>query len=266
MENIMKTQLPKDKCLELPVRYYRFFPGEAPLGETYKTMPLQPSETVILLVDVYHAAETPQGKGLVNSLWDQALWKIVDDCLVPLIAAGRGLNLPIIYVSNSSPRIAINDSPFGKRLNESLGFDPTIDFKEQEVNSLEFDAGDLVQLFIPPQISPKPGDYFIRKHTYSGFFETRLDSLLRNLGARNLICAGFSEDVCVLLTLADAVFRGYNTILVRDGTLATELPNEINTFMHTQRTTSWIESFLGPSTSSGEFVLAAAKYKGEKAV
>jgi nicotinamidase-related amidase len=244
------------KTIDLPVRFFRFFPAENPHGTTYKTLHLKPNQTTLLLIDVYHAAEKPQAQDLVHYKWDQAFWNIVDNCLAPLIDTARGLNLPIVYISNSSPRIEINKSAFGQRLNESLGFDPTVDFQEPDVNPLEFDQGESVQLFIPTQIAPKPGDYFIRKHTYSGFFETRLDSLLRNLGVKTLICAGFAEDVCVLFTIADAVFRGYNTVLVRDGTLAPELPDEINDFKQTKRMTTYIEGFLGPSTSSQDFILA----------
>ena len=247
------------KPFDLPIRYHQLYPGEAPLGSSQQTISIDPASTAILLVDVYHAAETTEGKDLVNTLWDQAFRKIVNQSLVPLVACARAAGLPIIYVSNSSPRIEINNSPFGRRLNQSLGFDPTIDFREPDVNSLEFDQGDPIQLNIPPQIAPLTGDYFIRKHTYNGFFETRLDSLLRNLGIRNLLCAGFSEDVCVLITLASSVFLGYNTILVRDATLATELPDELAEFKHTQRTTLWIESFLAPSTTSEQFIAAISR-------
>jgi nicotinamidase-related amidase len=249
-----------NKTIDFPVRFFRFFPADDPHGETTKTFHLVPDDTILLLIDVYHAAEKPQAQDLVHHKWDQKFWFVVENCLVPLISAVRSLNLPIVYVSNSSPRIEINNSAFGQRLNESLGFDPTIDFREPDVNQLEFDKGELVQLFIPSQIAPQPNDYLIRKHTYSGFFETRLDSLLRNLGAKNLLCAGFAEDVCVLFTIADAVFRGYNTILVRDGTLAPELPDEINDFKQTKRMTTYIESFLGPSTTSQEFITAADKF------
>ena len=251
------------KPFDLPIRYYRFYPGDAPVGMSEQMIPIDPGSTALILVDVYHAAETTQGKDLVNARWDRAFWKIVDECLVPLIASARKVQLPVIYVSNSSPRIEINRSPFGRRLNQSLGFDPTIDFREPDVNSLEFDRGESIQLFIPAQIRPQIGDYFIRKHTYDGFFETRLDSLLHNLAIRTLICAGFAEDVCVLFTLAHAVFLGYDTILVRDGTLATELPGELEKLEHTQRTTLWIESFIGPSTTSEQFIAAIAKSQNE---
>ena len=239
---------------ELPVRFYRFFPGDAPLGFTYKSMQINAEETALLLVDVYHAAEKPEAKDLVNTKWDRAWWEIVDGKLVHVIRAARKMGLPVVYATNSSPRIEILRSTFGLRLGESLGFDPTHDFRENTVDPIEFDSGEPVQLHIPPQIAPQPGDYYIRKHTYSGFYETRLDSLLRNLGVKNLLLAGFVADCCVLFTMADAVFRGYTTILVRDCTLAAELPHEVDTLVQTQRITLWMESILGPSTTSEEIL------------
>lgn len=244
------------RIIDLPVRYYRFYPGDAPLGATSKMLRLDLGETALLLVDVYHAAEKPEAKDLVNSKWDQAWWEIVNGRLAPLIQVARNLGLPVIYATNSSPRIEIRRSAFGIRLEESLGFDPTVDFRETTVDPLEFDSGEAVQLCIPSKIAPRAGDYYIRKHTYSSFFETRLDSLLRNLGVKNLICAGFVADCCILFTLGDAVFRGYSTVLVRDCTLAAELPGEVDTFKNTQRTILWIESILGPSTESEDFIRA----------
>jgi nicotinamidase-related amidase len=244
--------------IDLPVRYHRVYPGDAPLGFTAKAVSLEIAHTALLLVDVYHAAEKPASKELVNSRWDAAWWQIVDERLVHVIGASRALGLPVIYVTNSSPRIQINRSAFGMRLVESLGFDPTCDFRQPGVDPLEFDAGETVQLAIPPEIAPRPGDYYIRKHTYSGFYETRLDSLLKNLGIKNILCAGFVADCCVLFTLADAVFRGYHPILMRDCTLAGELPEEVDTFIQTNRITLTIESILCPTTTSAEFLTALA--------
>jgi len=69
-----------------------------------------------------------------------------------------------------------------------------------------------------------------------------------------LLLAGFVADCCVLFTMADAVFRGYTTILVRDCTLAAELPHEVDSLVQTQRITLWMESILGPSTTSEEII------------
>ena len=125
-----------------------------------------------------------------------------------------------------------------------------MDFREQDVNPVEFDQGAPVQLAIPPQIAPQPGDYYIRKHTYSGFYETRLDSLLRNLGARYILCAGFVADCCMFFTLGDAVFRGFQPILLRDCTLAAELPDEVETFAQTSASPVDREHFMPQSTTT----------------
>jgi ureidoacrylate peracid hydrolase len=240
--------------VDLPVRHFRLFPAAAPHGETEQVAVIDPGETALLLVDVYHAAETPAAEELVHARWDREFWRIVDERLVPLIAAARHAGLPVVYAMNSAPRIAIGRSAYGRRFHESLGFDPEVDFTEPSVDPLEFHRGEPVQLVVPPQIAPAPSDFYVRKHTYSGFFETRLDSVLRNLGVRTLLCAGFVADCCILFTVADAVFRGYRTVLVRDCTLASELPDEIDTFARTRRTIVSIEGFFGPTATAADVI------------
>ena len=245
--------------IDLPVRYYRFFPAEAPQGHTPKTVALKTEETALLLIDLYHAAQNESAKELVLTAWDNQWWRIINENMVPLIACARRLGLPVVYTTNSSPRIQMGRSAFGQRLRESLGFDPEVDFRQPRVDPIEFEGGDEVQLVFPPQVAPGSDDYYIRKHTFSGFFETRLDSVLRNLGVKTLLCAGFVADCCVFFTLGDAVFRGYHTILMRDCTLAAELPHEVATFTQTQRTIMWIESILGPTATTAELLAAEAE-------
>jgi ureidoacrylate peracid hydrolase len=249
---------------ELPLRHFRLFPAAAPLGETEQVAALDATTAALLLVDVYHAAETPAARELVHSVWDREFWRIVDDRLVPLIRAARGAGLPVVYAMNSAPRIGLGRSAYGERFHESLGFDPAVDFAEPAVDPLEFHRGTPVQLVVPPQVAPEPGDFYVRKHTYSGFFETRLDSVLRNLGVRTLLCAGFATDCCVLFTVADAVFRGYRTIVVRDCTLASELPDEIETFARTRRTIASIESFFGATATAADVVRALDSVTGAR--
>lgn len=241
-----------DVCIELSVRYYRLFPGDAPLGETAASVTLDLGRTTLLLVDVYRAGASPASEDLVSHRWDDQFRHIVDGSLVPLVHAARLSGIPVVYAMNSSPNIALDRSAFGERLKQSLGFEPAVDFTEPQVDPLEYASGEPVQLVIPPGLAPRPGDYYVRKHTYSGFFETRLNSVLRNLDARTLLCAGFALDCCVLFTLADAVFRNYQPILIRDGSLAAELPDEVDTFAHTRRTITEIESFLCPSATAAD--------------
>lgn len=66
-----------------------------------------------------------------------------------------------------------------------------------------------------------PADIYVDKHRISGFWDTPLDAILRNLGITTLIFAGVNADHCVLGTLMDANFHGYDTILLEDCTATT---------------------------------------------
>ena len=72
-----------------------------------------------------------------------------------------------------------------------------------------------------PQLAPTKGDFIVEKRTYSGFYETGLEPLLRSLykgeGVRTVILGGLHTNICVRHTSADAFFRGYRVIIVKDG-------------------------------------------------
>jgi len=71
------------------------------------------------------------------------------------------------------------------------------------------------------ELTIEPGDICIDKYRMSGFWDTPLDSILRNLGRTTLFFAGVNADQCVLATLQDANFLGYDCILIRDCTATT---------------------------------------------
>ena len=50
----------------------------------------------------------------------------------------------------------------------------------------------------------------------SGFFDTELDSVLRNLDVTTLLFGGVNVDQCVLATLMDAACLGYDVVLLDD--------------------------------------------------
>ena len=65
-------------------------------------------------------------------------------------------------------------------------------------------------------LKPARGDIRVDKYRLSGFWDNELDSVLRNLDARTLLFAGVNLDRCVLATMQDAGFLGYDCILVDD--------------------------------------------------
>ena len=62
----------------------------------------------------------------------------------------------------------------------------------------------------------EPEDIAVSKYRMSGFWDTPLDSILRNLGVTTLLFAGVNADQCVLCTLQDANFLGYDCLLLED--------------------------------------------------
>lgn len=66
------------------------------------------------------------------------------------------------------------------------------------------------------ELEASPGDIAISKYRMSGFWDTPLDSILRNLRVETLLFAGVNVDQCVLATLIDANCLGYDCLLVED--------------------------------------------------
>ena len=69
-----------------------------------------------------------------------------------------------------------------------------------------------------PLLDPQPTDYVVEKRRYSGFFQTGLLLLLKELGVDTLICCGMDTNICVKHTVADAYFNNFNIIVVEDAT------------------------------------------------
>ena len=66
------------------------------------------------------------------------------------------------------------------------------------------------------ELRQEPHDIKVDKYRISGFWDTPLDSILRNLGTKSILFAGVNTDQCVLHSLTDANFLGYGCILVDD--------------------------------------------------
>ncbi|MFC4808724.1 cysteine hydrolase family protein [Paenibacillus sp. GCM10023250] len=65
-------------------------------------------------------------------------------------------------------------------------------------------------------LRPEPEDVRVDKYRMSGFWDTPLDSILRNLDIRTLLFAGVNLDQCVMHTLQDAGCLGYDVVLLAD--------------------------------------------------
>ncbi len=69
---------------------------------------------------------------------------------------------------------------------------------------------------IIPELKPQADDFVLYKHRYSGFYQTELDAILKNLKIKQLIMTGCTTSVCVESTVRDAMFRDYRCLLLGD--------------------------------------------------
>lgn len=65
-------------------------------------------------------------------------------------------------------------------------------------------------------LQPEHGDYVIDKNRPSAFFAARLESVLKELGAEQLVVCGVTTNCCVESTVRDASQRDYQTFVVVD--------------------------------------------------
>lgn len=66
------------------------------------------------------------------------------------------------------------------------------------------------------ELAPQSGDVVLGKRTYSAFYETGLDLLLRQHGINTVILTGQHTHICVRHTSADAFARNYQIVVPED--------------------------------------------------
>ena len=71
------------------------------------------------------------------------------------------------------------------------------------------------------ELAIEPTDLSVDKYRMSGFWDTELESVLRNLDVTTLLFAGVNADQCVLATLIDAACIGYDVVMLEDASATT---------------------------------------------
>jgi nicotinamidase-related amidase len=124
--------------------------------------------------------------------------------LVRLLPALRTAAVPVVWVNWGNRADRMNLPP-----NVLRPFRP-------DGSSEPFLVKDTWEAELDPLLAAEPRDIHVDKYRISGFFDTPLDAILRNLRATTLLFAGVNLDQCVYATLVDAACLGYDCVLVED--------------------------------------------------
>ncbi len=137
------------------------------------------------------------------------------DRLRRLLPALRDAAVPIVWVNwgnrpdrlNLSPSLLYGFNPTGR----GVGIGDALPGSGAPVLQKDSWAAAIVD-----ELETDPADIFVDKYRVSGFWDTPLDSILRNMQITTLLFGGVNLDQCVMCTLQDALFLGYDCLLVED--------------------------------------------------
>ena len=255
--------------LKFCARYYRVYGDKSLWGHFEEDVEIDMNRVAFLLVDIYGLGFSPED-GVAHPRPALVSWTVEQEKAVtvgkikPALDAARRAGMPIVYVSNSAPKIDLAHSEFNKQMKRAYNFDFAVDCTEDSVDPREFHYGPSAFLKHSKIIAPRPEDYYIRKLYYSGFCDTRLDKLLRHLDVKTLVFVGYALDVCLHCTMIDAMNANYEVFFLRDCTLtdAEDIPgNTPGSMTYTERMIHWHEMNVGRSTTMEEFVKACQAVK-----
>lgn len=169
-------------------------------------------ETALLVVDMQNAFCHPEGTLGVSGV-DVSSARSAIPVVERLIEAFRGQGRPVVWTVQA--HLEHDASRSAKRL-------PSHTDKRRHVSAQAgtWDAAIVDEL---SALADDPA-MVVTKHRFGGFYQTRLEQLLRMLGVRAIFVTGTTANACIETTLREAYLRDYDVVAVTDaiGTVRAE--------------------------------------------
>lgn len=173
--------------------------------------PLPINPPALVIIDMQRDFIEPGGFGesLGNnvSLLERCI-PVIDEVLQTF----RQLGLPVIH-TREAHKADLSDCPPAKRLR---GNPPLKIGDEGPMGRLLIDGeigNDIIE-----RLKPIPGEYEMTKPGKGAFYKTDLESYLKNNEITHLIFVGVTTEVCVQTSMREANDRGFECLLIEDGT------------------------------------------------
>ncbi|HLO85743.1 MAG TPA: isochorismatase family cysteine hydrolase [Nostocaceae cyanobacterium] len=189
------------------------------LATETKTLRLDLAKTAILVIDMQNDFCHPDG-WLAHIGVDVTPARQAIAPLQKLLPQLRAVDVPIIWVNWGNRPDLLNISASSLHVYNPTGDGVGLGDRLPKNGAQVLTAGSWAAAVVD-ELEQLPEDIRVDKYRMSGFWDTPLDSILRNLGKTTLFFAGVNADQCVLTTLCDANFLGYDCILVKDCTATT---------------------------------------------
>ncbi|MBN9548259.1 MAG: cysteine hydrolase [Alphaproteobacteria bacterium] len=171
----------------------------------------RPQTTALIVIDMQRDFAEPGGFGasLGN---DVSRVTAIVPTVKRLIEGFRAAGLPVIHTMECH-RPDLSDLPPAKRDRGN----PSIRIGDAGPMGRVLIAGEPGTAILD-EVAPLPGEIVIEKPGKGAFYATGLGDDLKRLGARQLVFAGVTTEVCVQTTMREANDRGYECLVAEDAT------------------------------------------------
>jgi nicotinamidase-related amidase len=171
----------------------------------------RPQTTALIVIDMQRDFAEPGGFGasLGN---DVSRVTAIVPTVKRLIEGFRAAGLPVIHTMECH-RPDLSDLPPAKRDRGN----PSIRIGDAGPMGRVLIAGEPGTAILD-ELAPLPGEIVIEKPGKGAFYATGLGDDLKRLGARQLVFAGVTTEVCVQTTMREANDRGYECLVAEDAT------------------------------------------------
>ena len=171
--------------------------------ETLMSLPekIDPAHTAVIVVDMQNDF-CAEGGYIHNTIGcDMSANAPIAEHIMEVVGAAREADALVLWIQANYERRHLSGQALAK-------------LAEKQSEAVCCEGGTWGYDFY--NVTPKPGEPVIEKHTYSGFFGTELDRMLRFRGIRTLVMTGVATNVCVESTWRDGYFNGYYIVVPED--------------------------------------------------
>ena len=180
---------------------------------------IDPSRTALVVVDLQNDFCSPGG--WLDSIGvDVSVLGTAVELSAQAVSAARAADVPVIWLNWGNRPDQANLPPGVAHVYDPSGAGEGIGYRSAATLSPVLTKDSWGAALVAGLVA-EAQDIHVDKYRMSGFWDTPLDSILRNLRVDTLLFAGVNSDQCVYATLIDAACLGYDVVLLTDAAATT---------------------------------------------